>query len=230
MSEFKEYISSILNGAIMDAKSKRDLEDEINDHLQLLKQEFIDNGYTEKDAIQMAMKKFGEAKDIRAKYADSFISFNKYIRIAAIVLFTIYMLKLIQRAFFSPFGCVVGVSSINLVPFESISFYLSNLSKINFRDWFSNLFGLVIAFMPLGFLIPIIHRKINKLYQIIIPSLSVSMIIEIFQHISRRGITDIDDVILNTLGGILGFLALNTTVKAILMLKRMVSSIKMVKS
>lgn len=62
----------------------------------------------------------------------------------------------------------------------------------------------VVMFLPLGFLIPLIWQSLGKLRYILAAGCGFSVLIEVSQILSLRG-TDVDDVIMNTLGAVLGF-------------------------
>ena len=80
---------------------------------------------------------------------------------------------------------------INLIPFS--------------RDIQPVGYGLnVVMFLPLGFLIPTIWQSLGKLRYILAAGCGFSALIEVSQLLSLRG-TDVDDVIMNTLGAVLGF-------------------------
>ena len=81
---------------------------------------------------------------------------------------------------------------INFIPFSK---------DIDFIAYFLN----IVLFLPLGFLVPLILKKINKLKYILGIGLGFSMIIEVSQLLNNRR-TDIDDLILNTIGAIVGFI------------------------
>lgn len=86
---------------------------------------------------------------------------------------------------------------INLKPFEFVREYIINKKSLGF----SNIVGNMLMFVPLGFFLGIIKTKINKaLFQILV----ITFVIETMQFILNRGISDIDDVILNLTGGIIG--------------------------
>lgn len=225
MSEFKKYIGSILDDVILDAKSRKDIADEIEDHLNLTKEELIGKGYTENEAVSMAINSFGEVKKIKNKYALTLNPFSRIIRKSAGILFVPYVLLIIKLAFFnlySQFG--YRFSSINPVPLKSIAHYLFNFHRYNFDIWFNNLFGIMIAFIPFGFLIPIIHNRTRRIRDVIIVTIAFSALVEALQYITRRGSADIDDIILSTVGGIIGFIILKLFVKFILLLKKSVSN------
>ena len=66
--------------------------------------------------------------------------------------------------------------------------------------------------VPLGFIIPLIQKKFNNIKSIFISSLIFSLIIESMQFIIsiilgyNYKVVDIDDIILNTIGGIIGYI------------------------
>ena len=62
----------------------------------------------------------------------------------------------------------------------------------------------VVMFLPLGFLIPLIWKELGKLRYILAAGCGLSTLIEVSQLLSLRG-TDVDDVIMNTLGAVLGY-------------------------
>jgi len=65
-----------------------------------------------------------------------------------------------------------------------------------------NILGNIVMFMPLGFLLSLLWSK-WRMPHIVIAALLCSVSIEVMQFFTGRG-ADIDDVILNTLGGITG--------------------------
>ncbi len=58
----------------------------------------------------------------------------------------------------------------------------------------------------MGFFLPLVISRLNKIIRTTVVVLLISTIIEINQYIFKVGIFDIDDIILNTLGGLIGFL------------------------
>ncbi|UZW15134.1 VanZ family protein [Clostridium pasteurianum] len=95
--------------------------------------------------------------------------------------------------------------SINLIPFHSIMEYISDSSR-NIKTFaFGNVVGNIVIFIPFGIYLPLFKndkRVIANLLFILIVSLSV----EIIQGILGIGASDIDDIILNCLGGLIGIL------------------------
>lgn len=95
--------------------------------------------------------------------------------------------------------------SYNFIPFHSIMDYLFNDNIIVRSFSFSNIMGNIILFVPLGGYITLFNNdkglRKNLLWVFII---SVSA--EIIQYVLMVGVADVDDVILNCLGGLIGII------------------------
>lgn len=63
----------------------------------------------------------------------------------------------------------------------------------------------VIMFIPYGMLLPVLVRKMRNPFWLVLASLGASVIIEGTQYVTKMGFCQIDDLVMNTLGGILGF-------------------------
>jgi len=93
----------------------------------------------------------------------------------------------------------------NFVPFKTIYFYLY-LADINLTIRIENLVGNVIGFAPLGFILPLLSKKFQKLHTVTLAALGLSLVFEILQLVFEFGSFDVDDLILNTFGGVLGYI------------------------
>ena len=95
------------------------------------------------------------------------------------------------------------VTESQYIPFKTIIEYVKHVRSVN--DWFfKNLACNILMFMPFGFLAPLFMKK-NKIWQILIYSIITSIMIEILQVLLAVGTGDIDDVILNAFGAMIGF-------------------------
>ncbi|MFJ8263782.1 VanZ family protein [Rummeliibacillus sp. NPDC094406] len=72
------------------------------------------------------------------------------------------------------------------------------------QPFFINFLGNIAIFMPIGFLLPLLWRKMEKFFFVFFTGLGLSLFIETMQLPQYRS-TDVDDLWLNTLGAILGF-------------------------
>ena len=82
----------------------------------------------------------------------------------------------------------------------------------------------VLLFIPIGFLLPMVIKKPVWLPPII--GIGISVIIEVIQFITHRGMCETDDVISNTIGFLIGFAALWLINGFILLVKHFVSKNK----
>lgn len=64
--------------------------------------------------------------------------------------------------------------------------------------------GNIVIFLPLGFLFPLVSEK-QRWYRTVRAGFCFSLLIETIQLISKRGCFDPDDIILNTLGTVIGY-------------------------
>lgn len=77
------------------------------------------------------------------------------------------------------------------------------------REFVVNFLGNIVAFMPIG-MIPLSARpRWARVWPAALLSVSLSVLIESVQFSTGRRVADVDDIILNTAGGILGYYALS---------------------
>lgn len=122
------------------------------------------------------------------------------------ILFLIKLLFLSRVSLFELFDSQrTSFRSINIIPFYSITEYMSGSTASLKRFAFSNLVGNIVIFIPLGIYLPLLKKDkrviINLLFIFI-----VSLFVEIIQGLLGIGASDIDDIILNCLGGWVGVL------------------------
>ena len=80
------------------------------------------------------------------------------------------------------------------------------INLIPFRDGISlSMILNVVMFMPLGFLLPLLWKEYQSLVRTAIIGFCFSCGIEFCQLFNRR-VSDVDDLLMNTLGAILGWL------------------------
>ena len=135
---------------------------------------------------------------------------KRRIRLAGVALFIIYVLLLIYFLFFSEaYGRVAEAEReyrYNLVPFVEIRRFWVYRDQLGLFALFTNIFGNVLGFVPLGCILPVICRKWRNGFLIILSGFGLSLCVETIQLITKVGCFDVDDMILNTLGAALGYL------------------------
>lgn len=133
---------------------------------------------------------------------------RKIIRWISRCFFIVYMALLVYFLLLSDgFGRIEGYSQYryNLVPFQEIIRFVKYRDYIDFMSVVINLLGNVVAFMPFGALIRwVLDRKI-RWFQAVGYTFLFSLCVELLQLVARVGVFDVDDLLLNTLGGLLGF-------------------------
>lgn len=98
-------------------------------------------------------------------------------------------------------------SSSNFVPFKTISTYLTAMftGSINIDIPIKNLLGNLVMFLPMGIYLPYYIKRLNKVGSFTLSMIVLLFVIEVTQLVTRRGSFDIDDLILNVVGALIGF-------------------------
>jgi glycopeptide antibiotics resistance protein len=109
--------------------------------------------------------------------------------------------------------------SNNFVPFKTIFFYLY-IADVNLNIRIENLAGNVIGFIPFGFILPLLMKKFQRLSAVMLASFCLSLTFEILQLLFEFGSFDVDDLILNTLGGMLGYIPAKLLLHIINLIKK----------
>lgn len=134
---------------------------------------------------------------------------RRRIKFSGTCLFLVYVIFLIYYLFFAEWfgrGMDGSMYDYNIRPFQEIMRYLTYWEILGIRAVFLNLAGNIIGFVPFGALLPIFARSTRKAWKVTLLSFEISALVEVSQLIFRVGCFDVDDMILNTLGGLLGYL------------------------
>ena len=112
------------------------------------------------------------------------------------MLFIIYALILFQLLTNTEMNASSG---INIVPFTEILRY-----EVGSTQFYVNVIGNILVFLPFGYFVSS-YIKATKVSHILLVTLITSFTIEFVQHYIGRSF-DIDDILLNVIGSIIGFL------------------------
>lgn len=130
---------------------------------------------------------------------------GRSLKYVVVFLLTAYLFLLAYLTFFSShYGRGNGLRGINIVPFSTIMQYLTR--HMGTSSVIINLAGNIAAFMPMGFLLPLAFESMKKFSRVIAVSIFATVLVEVVQYLTSSGISDIDDIFLNLLGGISGYL------------------------
>lgn len=131
---------------------------------------------------------------------------RKRIRAIGKILFVTYVGFIIWFLIFSDWYGRTGEMQdyhYNLELFREIRRFWDYREQVGYFAMFTNLFGNVIIFVPFGIFLPMASRY-RSFFSTMFASFGLSLCVEVFQFITRVGSFDVDDLLLNTIGGITG--------------------------
>ena len=134
---------------------------------------------------------------------------KRKIQVISSLLFILYLILLTYFLFFAEnFGRAYTQReySYNLEPFREIERFWKWRAELGFLVVFTNIAGNVLCFVPFGAILPILNRRARNFFVLLLLSFEFSLLVECAQLILKVGSFDVDDLILNTSGGMLGFL------------------------
>ncbi|MEC3428522.1 hypothetical protein BK721_10645 [Bacillus thuringiensis serovar nigeriensis] len=94
---------------------------------------------------------------------------------------------------------ILKFSTPQLIPFDSI-IHILNIYGIG-----TIILGNILLLLPLGFFLPLWFRNLFNSYVVIFLIVLTSTTIEFLQYLFGVGIPNVDDVLLNTIGGGIGY-------------------------
>ena len=97
-----------------------------------------------------------------------------------------------------------ALPTLNLVPFR----VMAHDWRVGGAPFVVNFLGNIVAFMPFGVLLPLVRKAETRAWEATLFVAGLSTFIEAMQFAFAGRTADLDDVILNTLGGLLGYLCL----------------------
>lgn len=114
-----------------------------------------------------------------------------------------FLLHQLERNLGNPEILIHQLHRGNFIPFKTILINIQNLS--GWHD-FSNLLGNIVAFIPFGIFLVLLSKKKRMSFKgVFALSLGLSLSLECLQFVFTLGSFDVDDLILNTFGGLLGY-------------------------
>lgn len=127
--------------------------------------------------------------------------------------FVLLVLYLVLLTYFLFFAETMGRNpevredyTYNLTLFKEIRRFIVHREILGYRAVVLNIVGNVVAFMPFGFILPEVWDQLNRWYTITLMGFLFSLCIEAAQLVSRVGSFDVDDLFLNTVGALVGYI------------------------
>src|SRR5690606_3083050 len=112
---------------------------------------------------------------------------------------------------FEPFTILLDRQNqrANFLPLQGILRMIENASifedGVTRRIVFLNLAGNVLIFALLGTVIPLLEKRLNQVWLVVLLGLIFSLVIELAQTFLIVRVFDVDDLLLNSTGTLLGF-------------------------
>ena len=136
---------------------------------------------------------------------------KKFARPALWTVFIIYCFILVYVLFLGR-GTRVGFTYAeymrrftNFIPFKTIIEYMQRYSNGYWRLATLNLLGNLALFVPMGMALPCLSRKLNRFWKVTLTVFGMVVVVELVQGLLRVGSIDIDDVIFNVVGAMVGY-------------------------
>ncbi len=189
MQQFDEYITRVVGSLNISKKHKKDLADEFIDHLNMMKKDLMNNGSTEEEAIEEAIRLFGDSRLLTLNLSKSIRGY----RSVANTLFGIAFTFLLYLG-----CCRVPVPAIK--SWDDIE---------NVQQFIMSMFALVgfLILIPVGYFMPIINKKSGNAFWVMAAALVIGSVLSAF---FCTGFLGIETVYLSfisggTIGSIFGF-------------------------
>src|SRR5260221_2601059 len=98
-----------------------------------------------------------------------------------------------------------GIKRANFIPFKTLRYFYSIRKRYSYLVA-KNILGNIIGFIPLGVLLPLLFARLKRPGKTIGTVFLISLGFETIQLIFNLGVFDVDDLLLNTLGGAIGYM------------------------
>lgn len=122
-------------------------------------------------------------------------------------MFVLYIIFIVYFLLFSDWYGRTGEMQeyhYNLELFKEIRRFWNYRHQVGLFAMFTNLFGNVVIFIPFGFFMPMASRY-RSFFSTLFYSFGLSLCVETFQLVTKVGSFDVDDLLLNTIGGVAGY-------------------------
>jgi len=130
----------------------------------------------------------------------------------ALLLLMYVNLAVLLRLTFFPMGRVNGrVQPLVLYTAAVYPFRINWIPLVRLRDFarkqdlLLNVVGNAVMFIPSGIILPVVYPRLNRFWKVLLAGIGLSLVIELLQLPFSVRASDVDDLLLNTLGAILGY-------------------------
>lgn len=229
----EDYIDRIVNKLDMDEIDRLELKEEMKGHIDLLKSDFIAQGLDSEAATKAALQSFGHEETLKDGLTESYSPFNKGVLLflklaggayALVLIWTLLLQRIVNNmvAYFSTpfyfnryfwvpegagyFNLDSWVRNANVIPFHSLYEYTTRWDHFNVDIILTNTFGNILLYIPLGFFLPLFIMKGSGMMKVVKQAAILIFLVNLAQYVLHLGRFDVDDVILGTVGALIGYL------------------------
>ncbi len=223
--KLEEYVDQVVRDLPCSRKEKQDMKDELLDHLTSMQQELIEEaGHTERDAASLTIQRFGPVDILKRQLAMSMPLIDKYVRKWVLGLFGLYVAVSCYLLLLSPdrwhrraftldwkarmlqYGAAEYTHIFqNTLPMRTLFDYVLHFEHYSVYTIAYNLLGNIALFVPLGLLLPLLFLSFQSIHRVFFTALFASLGVEFLQFLLALGSFDVDDLLLNVLGGLCGY-------------------------
>ena len=137
------------------------------------------------------------------------IPWKTALHILIIASFVIYVLALFYLTIGKSAPVVINGQGqrANLIPFHTIGNYTKMIIKGHSLAAVAiiNLAGNLLLLLPMAIYLPYFIKSLRSFWKDTLTVLGIILLIEITEYITARGSFDVDDIILNLLGAVIGY-------------------------
>ncbi|HDR7564982.1 VanZ family protein [Bacillus mycoides] len=235
MSEFDEYIKSILAYSELSNIEQDELFLEIYDHLNSLKEEYMEQGMNEKEAIYKAIQSFGESKVIGLGINQSVYEVPRLLKVLSkilcipyiIICFIVFLGTFISTSTFDSVRSLTGGTVYRPIEFWQQFLHISDLETLlqlfgitlwQVKDfiahpgpWGNSTYWLtvlqhIILVVPFGFFVPVLINKVTNYKKACKWYVMTFLVWELLHLLTLSDVFDVWRIAINILGASIGYL------------------------
>lgn len=205
MKKINKFVKKSVSKLDLSVKERKELEAEYIDHITAIYKEHLEDGFSEKESLEYAIKIFkSDSTENRS------VGIRKnYIQVAVISLFIIYLLVLFSVYFYVSRMEILkgyGIGIYNIIPFRIIYRMIQTMfnSDIGSIMRLQHRIILFLTLIPMGIFIPILTSK----YKSFLSNFKIYFLIVVFLEVVKipfHSWVSIDYVLLNLLSCIIGY-------------------------
>lgn len=209
MKRIEKYVGDIIKESLLTKKEAIEYRTQFIDHINSLKEDYIENGFSEEESTKRAIKDFGDQKHISCTLGRKLNLKNGSKIILLILLFIILLFLLPRYANFAFMDRVPNAEKLiiaNLIPFrvfkaiiKLVYFYGMNLAIAD------HLINDILLFIPIGAIIPFFMNQNNPMKSSLLIFIFTSIICQIFKLVIFELPINIDYAIMHLLGLLIGY-------------------------